>query len=194
MLELILVRHGESFADVENCYAGQSDFPLTEHGGFQATQIAETLEKQCHIDLIYSSPLLRSFETAQIIQNISHCPLSQDDRISDWDCGVIAGMNKKEAELKYPKSDVPRLPHEAILGGESLLDFRQRVECFMSMICGEYDPNKNKTICIVTHGLVINMMFRSFLKLPFIDDIHFKSKAGEMYRWKINSKGRSIVG
>ena len=59
MTTLILVRHGQSVANLERIFAGHTDIPLTELGLLQAERTAAYLEEY-PIDCIYSSDLLRA--------------------------------------------------------------------------------------------------------------------------------------
>ncbi len=69
MLELIIVRHGQSVADIERRYEGRADFPLTDLGREQATKLASWLNQKYPPNFILSSPLKRTSETAEIISS-----------------------------------------------------------------------------------------------------------------------------
>jgi probable phosphoglycerate mutase len=71
---LYFCRHGQSKLNVLEIYAGQTDTPLTDTGRAQAKQAgkqATTLS----LDLLVASPLIRAFETAQIIATEMQYPL-----------------------------------------------------------------------------------------------------------------------
>jgi alpha-ribazole phosphatase len=66
MGKLILVRHGESELNMENIFFGHLDPKLTEKGQGQAQKTKEILSNINYKE-IYSSPLKRAVETAEII-------------------------------------------------------------------------------------------------------------------------------
>ena len=64
MTRLIITRHGQSIANAECRFAGHSDFDLSPIGHTQAALAAEYISKTFKIDCIYSSDLLRAYNTA----------------------------------------------------------------------------------------------------------------------------------
>ena len=67
MNTIYLVRHGENTANLTKEFSYKLiDYPLTPKGVIQAQQTADYFEDK-HIDAIYTSPLKRAKETAQII-------------------------------------------------------------------------------------------------------------------------------
>jgi broad specificity phosphatase PhoE len=66
MAELILVRHGETVWNVEKIYRGRTDVKLDEVGIEQAELLGKYLSNW-ELEAIYSSPLKRALDTANII-------------------------------------------------------------------------------------------------------------------------------
>ena len=64
--EMILIRHGQSTANASGVWQGQLDFPLSAEGRLQASYAGQAL-KGTGISGVYTSPLSRAFETAQIV-------------------------------------------------------------------------------------------------------------------------------
>src|SRR3712207_9239829 len=71
--ELVLIRHGQSTANATGVWQGQLDFPLSEEGRRQARLTGRALAGES-FDGIYSSPLSRAFETAEIISREAGFP------------------------------------------------------------------------------------------------------------------------
>ena len=63
MLELILIRHGQTDSNKRRTYVGWTDVELNEEGIRQARNLKEKL-KNLSVDKIYSSPLKRARKTA----------------------------------------------------------------------------------------------------------------------------------
>ncbi|MGV8981611.1 histidine phosphatase family protein [Clostridium sp.] len=102
MLDLIIVRHGQSVADIEERMEGRADFPLTNLGKEQAKKLAHWLKDNAPFDYIISSPLKRASETSEIINTICNVDITYDERLMEWNNGVLAGLLRSEAHEKYP--------------------------------------------------------------------------------------------
>jgi len=64
--ELILIRHGQSTANATGVWQGQLDYPLSDRGRDQARLAGRALAN-IPIHGLYASPLLRAFETAELL-------------------------------------------------------------------------------------------------------------------------------
>lgn len=194
MLEIMIARHGQSVADIENRYEGRADFPLTYLGYEQAEKLALWIKKNYPPDIIVSSPLKRTAETAEIIGKEVNVEVKYDNDLMELDTGLLAGLLKSEADLKFPKPEGGHKAHQAILGGESLIDFRARTERFWSkLICTHYsEEEQKKRILIVSHGGTINMLLRCFLCLPMNDEVFIHTGDTCVHLWKI-TKGKKTI-
>ena len=151
-----VMRHGESENNKINIYCSDPKINhLTEMGKVQVTKAAQELQNK-KITKIYSSPFLRTRETAEIVAEKIGLPkdnIVYDDRLHEFEFGNFSGKLGKEycdyMESKNWKFDV-RVP-----GGESLQDAKNRVGNFLY----EIDKNnKNETILIVSHGVVVEVL------------------------------------
>ncbi|MDU4891241.1 MAG: histidine phosphatase family protein [Clostridium sp.] len=187
---ILIIRHGQSEADILNVHEGRADFPLTNLGIKQATVMAEALSSNYKISKIYSSPLLRAKETAQSLSKATHAPITFEDNLMEFNNGLLAGLSREEANEKYPEPEV-RYPHTALYGMESMINFRSRAEAILSKIIAENNPYS--TIAIVAHGGIINMLLRSFLELPLNSSIFFSTGDTGVHLLQINNFHRRLV-
>ena len=187
---ILIIRHGQSEADILNVHEGRADFPLTNLGIKQATVMAEALSSNYKISKIYSSPLLRAKETAQSLSKATHAPITFEDNLMEFNNGLLAGLSREEANEKYPEPEV-RYPHTALYGMESMINFRSRAEAILSKIIAENNPYS--TIAIVAHGGIINMLLRSFLELPWNSSIFFSTGDTGVHLLQINNFHRRLV-
>ena len=68
MTNIYIVRHGQNEDNANGILNGHRDMPLTEIGIGQAQQLAQMIrESGIHLDKIYSSPLQRAYQTAEIV-------------------------------------------------------------------------------------------------------------------------------
>ncbi len=88
MLQVYLVRHGETQWNAERRIQGQSDSPLTAKGEQQAMQVGERA-RSLGITHIISSDLGRTKRTAEIIAQACGCDITFDSRLRELDMGVL---------------------------------------------------------------------------------------------------------
>ena len=98
MLQVYLVRHGETQWNAERRIQGQSDSPLTAKGEQQAMQVA-TRAKELGITHIISSDLGRTRRTAEIIAQACGCDIIFDSRLRELNMGVLEKRSRRSREL-----------------------------------------------------------------------------------------------
>lgn len=193
-MEILLVRHGQSVADIEERHEGRADFPLTQLGCKQAKCVANWISNNYEIDLILSSPLKRASKTAELISNETGAKIILNDLLMEWDNGLLAGLHRSEANQKYPIPEGGRKPHDEYANCESFINFRARAEMFWSKFLHKYENDESKErICIVSHGGMINMLFRSFMRLPVNTDTWISCGDTGVHLLRIDSSKRGII-
>ncbi|MFP4363311.1 MAG: histidine phosphatase family protein [Spirochaetia bacterium] len=99
----LFIRHGESRGNVDNIIQGRKNFRLTDKGRSQAKATGEWL-KQIPAQSVFSSPLSRALETAQIA---SHTAWGLDpepwEELTELDTGIFSGLSVQEIQSKYPE-------------------------------------------------------------------------------------------
>ena len=187
---VIVVRHGQSALNkaLEQKQRGEyvyaydnahdSQIPLSEEGTFQAIKTGKLLRQKfthngININVCYSSPYLRTIQTAQnIIENIGQkVNLELRDEIREKEFGVEHGISNKELKERFPVDAMLKKrdskffyrPH----GGESYQDVRQRFRDFIGTLKRK---NSNQTILVVTHQVTYKA-FRSLIKGTTVSEI-----------------------
>jgi len=184
-VEILLIRHGESEADLLNVHEGRADFSLTDLGRRQASAMAERVSSEITPDIIWSSTLKRAKETASYLAEHTGCKVRYEDDLREFNNGVFAGVDFEEAK----KLPLPDHPHERVQDGESFIEFRMRIEMIFSKIITTSTQNR---IAIVAHGRVINNILQSFLKNPVTKDYWFKTGDTGMHLIEITERDRVI--
>lgn len=150
MITFYLVRHGEAENNVRsilNSLPETTTYPLTERGRAQAALAAQSLAS-AHVDVIFSSPIQRTKETAEIIAEAKGLSIYFDERLCEAGMGVFNGRNQKELLKKYPDAEM-RLSPDPEDGVESFLGIRGRLESFLSDVKMSY---AGKNVIVVSHG------------------------------------------
>lgn len=161
MVKLYIVRHGETDTNFEGRINGMStDKPLNAKGIEQVKALKEHLDIN-QFDEVYSSPLKRAMETAQILNDGVH-EIKQDKRLYEADYGSWDGRTEVEMRKQYPDAFDENnflLPcyTKYAKDGEEYDHVYQRVEDFMNDMAKKGDEK----ILVVCHGFVS----RAFLKV-----------------------------
>jgi broad specificity phosphatase PhoE len=98
---ILLARHGETDWNRDNRFQGHADPPLNATGRAQAADLSAALV-DVPLAAVYSSPLRRAFETAEIAaapHGLSPLPL---DALREVDVGSWQGLTRSEIEARFP--------------------------------------------------------------------------------------------
>ncbi|MFN8597004.1 MAG: histidine phosphatase family protein [Anaerolineae bacterium] len=151
MTTLLLVRHGRSEWNSAGRIQGQLDSPLDEVGLQQVEYIADRLSSQ-PIAAIYSSPLERARVTAEAIAARLNLPVACDDRLMEYQFGVISGLTWDEVVVQHPEfarrwaDDAWAVPIEGSEGRET---FALRVKAAIDEIIARHPDQQ---VVVVAHG------------------------------------------
>ncbi|MBE7003401.1 MAG: histidine phosphatase family protein [Ruminococcaceae bacterium] len=189
-MQLLIIRHGESEADILNVHEGRADFPLTPRGHRQAEAMAAYVAGHYRVARIYHSTLTRARQTAEHLAEAARCPLIPCDELMEFNNGLLAGLSREEADEKYP--EVPDLPlDQAMYGMESKLAFRERAERALARILEE--TGEDETVAVVSHGGMINQLCHAFLRLPIADGCVFATGDTGVHVWFVRGEKRVIL-
>ncbi len=157
MTEIWLVRHGQTDWNVARRYQGQSDIPLNAVGIEQARQLAKKLINE-KFDAIYCSDLIRAQKTAQIVAEVLHMPIQNDQRLREICKGIWEGLSFDEIQIQFAEDFLQgnldpvysRTP-----GGESVAEVAQRAAEAVSEYAARYPAGR---LLIISHGLAISTL------------------------------------
>lgn len=139
MLQVYLVRHGETQWNAERRIQGQSDSPLTAKGEQQAMQVA-TRAKELGITHIISSDLGRTRRTAEIIAQACGCDIIFDSRLRELNMGVLEKRHidsLTEEEENWRRQLVNGTVDGRIPEGESMQELSDRVNAVPGLTAGK---------------------------------------------------------
>lgn len=188
-MKLLIIRHGESEADILDVHEGRADFELTDRGHRQAEAMSEYVSQNYRIARIYHSTLKRAAQTADHLALKIGAPLIPDEHLMEFDNGLIAGLKHSVVVEKYPQVKVPM--HLSVYEQESVLEFRYRAEYMLSKLISENDDDT--TVAAVTHGGMINQLYRAFFRLPVESEFAFRTGDTGIHEWIIDETHRHLV-
>ena len=168
--EMILIRHGQSTANASGVWQGQLDFPLSEQGRLQVADAGRAL-KGAKISGVYSSPLSRAFETAEIVAREASFPgeVVPMPGLVERHGGILQGHTWAEQEARNPAfaEKFLSLPEEerwTLVNAETDEEILARFEGAISEILSH--PHTGP-IVVVSHGGVM----RAFLRDRFGSEV-----------------------
>jgi phosphoserine phosphatase len=190
-MRLLIARHGQTKHNLDRRYQGSTDAPLNETGRVQAAQLAERLAGE-KVDVIYSSPLMRSTQTAELIAKANDLEIKKDSRLREISFGEWEGMSYDEIRAQSPDllekwiHDPAHIPPP---NGETLIQLATRVKEAVDEIKLRH---AEQSVVIVTHGGVIRTMLCLSLGLDLNRHIQFESATGSLSELSFYDEGVSL--
>lgn len=107
MTKIYLTRHGETVWNRQCRFQGHKNSDLTEKGILAAELLADRIE-EIELDYIVSSPLMRAYNTAEIIRGNKNIQIIKHDGLKEINLGKFEGMSYKDIQ-KIILSCLPKL-------------------------------------------------------------------------------------
>ena len=181
MTTIVLIRHGQSVANLNLLFAGHFDADLSELGRAQAELTAEEVTKRFKIDKIYSSDLLRAYNTAVPISEKTGIEIIPDKMLREIFAGEWEGRAFDEISEVY-KEDFfvwrNDIGNSRCTGGESTREVGERMLAAMRRVA---DENEGKTVVVATHAAAIRSLmaicsgkdFSVMKEIPFVTNASY---------------------
>jgi len=185
-----VARHGGTDWNIAGILQGWMDVEINDRGRRQAFELVATFSS-VGFSKIYSSSLIRSRETAEIIaRSLRLAPPECVDGLRERNFGAIQGIPKAELADLNPvllQQILKRNPATHFEQGESMDEFADRV---LDAIVSVARPNAGKRILVITHGWVMDVVTRHIAGMPRTAILNMKRKNGECV-W-LEVRGHSI--
>ena len=169
MLNLYLVRHGETLWNVEKRLQGFLDSDLTDLGVYQAKKLGERL-LDVDFSKVYASPSGRTQKTAELVSKRTTADIINDSRIKEINFGSIEGRRtaklpddvKKQLDIMH---EIPSEYDPSAYEGETYEDLFTRTDSFLNDVL----KNDNGDVLVVAHGMSLMAMIATIKKLKLND-------------------------
>ena len=175
-MNIYVLRHGQTEWNKKGILLSREDIPLNETGINQAKDTGNIVENLDY-DLIISSPLKRTLQTAEIVNKKKNKKILIDKRLIERDAGVLSGIDCCDKVFKdYWNLDAH------FEGLENIDELFARVTEFIDEIKEKY---KGKNLLIVTHNGVcrgIRIYFEGYPKSRDIRSLGQDNCQIRMYR------------
>ncbi|WP_345536877.1 histidine phosphatase family protein [Variovorax defluvii] len=159
-IELILIRHGETDWNRELRFQGHIDVPLNDTGHEQARRLGLRMARESAHHLV-SSDLMRAQQTAAPAAQQLGLDILTSVALREQNFGLVEGMRAEEIQAQHPRAWEDWLKFNedhAMPEGESTRQFHARV---METLGSLAATHAGKTVIVVTHGGVLDMVWRT---------------------------------
>jgi len=188
--ELYFIRHGQTEWNAIRRMQGQWNSDLTELGREQA-DINGRFLATLGIDYLVASPLDRTRQTADIINQHLKLDINYDGRIMEWHCGDWSGELWDDVSIKWPKEfaawqeDQFNYPGP---NGENYPDMIKRTSPFLD----EVFASQHSRIAIVSHGMIGRVMVSILLGHSPEEMFHFGQSNDTIFHLTEHTEGFAI--
>ncbi|QCR37240.1 2,3-diphosphoglycerate-dependent phosphoglycerate mutase GpmB [Nissabacter sp. SGAir0207] len=165
MLQVYLVRHGETEWNAARRIQGQSDSALTAKGEQQARQVAQRA-RHLGITHVITSDLGRTRRTAEIIADACGCPVVVEPRLRELHMGVLeerAIDSLTAEEEQWRKQMVDGTPDGRIPEGESMAELGERMQAALNHL---RTLPAGSVPLVVSHGIALGCLLSTIIGLP----------------------------
>lgn len=185
---LCLIRHGETDWNAEKRIQGHTDIPLNATGRAQALAMAYNAAHQ-RFAAIYSSDLLRAFETAQALAAREDEPVLPLPQLRERHYGIFQGLTAAEAAERYPVAHAHYLARDLDYDfetGESLAAFAGRVVEGIAFLARHHP---GQTVAAVCHSGVLDVIYRRATGRPLATPRDFEIPNCALNWFRIDAQG-----
>ena len=161
-MNLYVMRHGTTCWNEKGIIQGRSNNRLSKNGKALVEQVAKK-HKSTPFDVIVCSPLMRTVQTANIMNKYHGVKVIKDARIIEINQGIFSGRARKDMTEAEKVLQQSRLKEN---GQETFAEIDKRIEQFVASIKTDY-PYDN--VLVVTHDIcaVVIEYFVNHGKVPF---------------------------
>jgi len=148
---LMTVRHGLTELNRDKRVGGRIDVPLIDEGRAQAREAAQRFAGM-PLDIVVTSPLTRSIETAELVTGWSRDRLEVDEGCIERSFGEMEGMDPAEVPVCFPHVRYLRIGHIGYSlnppGGESFDALHDRAHRFLH---GVLKRHEGTNVAVFSH-------------------------------------------
>lgn len=190
MLELLLIRHGQTDWNAERRIMGNQPIGLNKVGKSQIQKLAELL-KTLPIESIYSSPLQRTEETSQIINTGRNLKIEFHSNLREIEYGDWIGKTFREIKALPEYVEYYHSPHLPVCNnGESLTAVQTRGVDFIESLRKE---KKQGRFALVSHADWIKCVLLHYLRIPLSQIYQLRIDNGSVSYLTLEEKRDRVI-
>lgn len=165
-MKIYLIRHGESLANlglVSADFSMNNQNTLSKKGEDQIRAIIPAFQN-CNIVRIFSSPMKRAVESAEILQSglVNKPKIIIDNHLKEIDYGIFTDDRNNPEMQNIAKKQIAGDQEIRFGGGENI---REILERFLDFLVDIYKENQNSEIIILSHGRLLSIVSKKIEEL-----------------------------
>lgn len=177
MQHIYLIRHGQSIGQADNTVHDEMT-PLSREGRQQIETLVPFMQN-LQITKMYTSPLKRAEESAEILAKALKVGYEQDNDFGEWNYHGKFEGSWDEHRIQYPQLHISSGcfdPDFKLAGGESYNEFVARVHKRAKWLA---EPG-SESIAVVSHFCALNIITNTILDLPIREEFCFEFANGSI--------------
>ena len=165
-MKIYLIRHGESLANlglVSADFSMDNQNSLSQKGENQIQAIIPAFQN-CNVMRIFSSPMKRAVESAEILQSglVGKPKIILDNRLKEIDYGIFTDDRNNPEMQNIAKKQIAGDQEIRFGGGENMCEILGR---FLDFLVDTYKENQNDEIIIFSHGRLLSIVSKKIEEL-----------------------------
>lgn len=187
-LDVYVMRHGETEANVREVLVGRGDSPFTSAGRKHPAAVAKHLVG-IPLACIYTSPVERARRTTELVLEglRRDVPVRVEAAIAEIDAGEFTGLSFDEVRRRLPRDAV--LGQFRYPGGESWREVQERAVGFVSGL--EERHPEHEPLLVVTHAGVIAGLVAKYLEEPI--ESYIRTRFGHDFLGRFRLEARALI-
>ena len=157
MTKLLLIRHGQSQANLHGAFAGHWDTPATDLGLHQAAITGKYVAQNYKVDAVYSSDLQRARAVGEAVAENTGLDMTTDRQLREINAGQWEKVSFDTLDQSFPSYRLWRtdIGSSYCDGGETVAQLQER---FVGAVKRIAMNHPNQTVVIATHATPIRTL------------------------------------
>jgi broad specificity phosphatase PhoE len=186
------VRHGLTELNRERRVGGRIDVPLIDEGRAQAEEARASLDS-AKFDVVISSPLQRSVETASIVTGLSPDRIEIDELCTERSFGALEGIDPAEVPTRFPEVRYLRIGRIGYSlnppGGEPFPALHDRARRFLT---GLLDRHRGRRVVVFSHQNFLQQLHGVLRELDPFESLEHDILNCELNRFHVAEDGTLV--
>ena len=159
-MRLLVIRHGQTKGNTEGRLQGQRSNESLTIEGVKEVVSSIPLFTNMRVHALYSSPLARARETAEILARLFTIPVLERKELLERDFGTLTGKTWDEisalGHIDLKEKDKALHYDYRQFNGESVEEVKTRITLFLNELFEKYNE---RTVLCVTHGGIVRILY-----------------------------------
>jgi broad specificity phosphatase PhoE len=163
---IYLIRHGKSIANELHMYHGHTDYALSETGHNQARDLATKLHG-IKFDAIYSSPLIRAYDTIKPLAEKTGLKITADKRLMEIYAGAWEDIPFAQLQRDFPEQIEYIIRTEHHVGAEGIEHYDDMAKRMVSALTDIATAHPGGTVAVASHMQAMRAFICHVNNIPY---------------------------